>query len=197
MVFSMLQRPFWLIWSCPKNYLFSVGMSQGNFGRHESFRFVFVSAENVSYPYGSGRKIENLQQPYFHQKIIGDVLSLCRKFQETLFNNIIAISWYKNVNNTTSEKRVKLIRNPPNVFDEWNCYPEIFSFAQASEISRKYLLLRTVILEKTSLGAPKFRVPKQRYAQLLFETHTNKLELTSEFLIFVCLTFVICYLNDQ
>ena len=58
------------------------------------------------------------------------------------------------MNNITSGNVVKLIRNPPNVFDEWNGYPEIFSFAQASEISRQYLLLRTVILEKNVAGCP-------------------------------------------
>ena len=40
MVFSRLQKPVWLIWNCPKNYL-SVRVSQGNFGRHESFRWLF------------------------------------------------------------------------------------------------------------------------------------------------------------
>ena len=38
------------------------------------------------------------------------------------------------------------MRKPPNILDEWNGYPEIFSFSQALEISRQYLLLRTVIL---------------------------------------------------
>ena len=40
MVFTVLWKPVWLIWSCPKNYL-SVWMSQGNFGRHEGFRWLF------------------------------------------------------------------------------------------------------------------------------------------------------------
>ena len=46
---------------------------------------------------------------------------------------------------------------PPNILDVWNGYREIFSFSQALEISRQYLLLRTVILQKKSLamGAPK------------------------------------------
>ena len=34
------------------------------------------------------------------------------------------------------------------------CYPGIVSFSQALEISRQYLLLQTVILQKRSLGAP-------------------------------------------
>ena len=40
MAFSVLWKPVWLIWSCPKNYL-SVQMSSKNFGRHESFRWLF------------------------------------------------------------------------------------------------------------------------------------------------------------
>ena len=37
---------------------------------------------------------------------------------------------------------------------EWNGYPERFSFSQALEISRQYLLLRTVILQKKSRWVP-------------------------------------------
>ena len=43
----------------------------------------FVSSESVSYPYGSGRKSEHMKQPCFQKKIIGDILSLYRTFQET------------------------------------------------------------------------------------------------------------------
>ena len=41
MVFS------WLIWSHPKNYL-SVRMSKGNFGRHESLRWLFRHPKPLS-----------------------------------------------------------------------------------------------------------------------------------------------------
>ena len=40
MVFSVLSKPVWLIWSSPENYL-SVQMSLANFGRHESSRWLF------------------------------------------------------------------------------------------------------------------------------------------------------------
>ena len=46
---------------------------------------------------------------------------------------------------------VKLSEKPPNILDEWNGYPEIFSFSQALEISKQYVLLRTVILKKKKL----------------------------------------------
>ena len=81
-----LQKPVWLIWSCPKNYL-SFRTSQGNFGFTKVLGGFFVSSESVSYPYVSGRKSEDMKQPCFHQKIIGDSLSLHRTFQETIFNN--------------------------------------------------------------------------------------------------------------
>ena len=40
--FSILKKPFWIIWSCPENYLF-VEMSKRNFGRLESFWLIFSS----------------------------------------------------------------------------------------------------------------------------------------------------------
>ena len=40
------------------------------------------------------------------------------------------------------------------ILDEWNGYPESFSFSQVLEISRQYLLLRTVILRKKVAGCP-------------------------------------------
>ena len=48
------------------------------------------------------------------------------------------------------------VRKSPNILDEWNGYPEIFSFSQAIEISRQYLLLRTVILQKKFAGCPEW-----------------------------------------
>ena len=44
------------------------------------------------------------------------------------------------------------MRKPTNILDEWNGYPEIFSFSQSLEFSRQYLLLRTVILQKKFAG---------------------------------------------
>ena len=76
------------------------------------------------------------------------------KFLEDPFLTIIAISWYENVNNTTSKNRGQAIRKPSNILGEWIGYPEIFGFSQASEISRQYLLLRTVILQKKVSGCP-------------------------------------------
>ena len=46
MVLSMLQKPVWLIWSCPKNYP-SVRMFKGNFGRLETFSCPTVLVETA------------------------------------------------------------------------------------------------------------------------------------------------------
>ena len=49
-----------------------------------------------------------------------------------------------------------------------NGYPEIFSSSQALEISRQYLLLRTVILQKKVARCPRLGItPREEYAQIL------------------------------
>ena len=58
------------------------------------------------------------------------------------------------MNNTTSENRSQAIRKPPNILDEWNGYPDISTYSQVLEISRQYLLLPTVILQKKVAGCP-------------------------------------------
>ena len=93
MVFSMLQKPVWLIWSCPKNYL-SVRMSQRNFVRHESFRWLFRFIRKCQLPLCVWSKVrrhevallssENYRGRFvFIPKVLGD-----------LFLTIVAISWY-------------------------------------------------------------------------------------------------------
>ena len=46
----------------------------------------------------------------------------------------------------------KLIRQASKLLDEWNGHPEIFSLRQALENSKKFLLLRKDILQKTVVG---------------------------------------------
>ncbi len=46
MDFSMLEKPVWLIWSCPKKYL-SVRIFKKNFGLFESSRGLFFSHPQV------------------------------------------------------------------------------------------------------------------------------------------------------
>ena len=45
MVFSMLFRPVWFIWSYPQNYL-SIWMSLGDYGRLQSFRPILRLIQN-------------------------------------------------------------------------------------------------------------------------------------------------------
>ena len=59
------------------------------------------------------------------------------------------------MNNTNeSENHSQAITKPPNILDILNGYPEIFSFSQALESARQYLLLRTVILQKKNRWVP-------------------------------------------
>ena len=41
-------------------------MSYSNFGGHESLGGFFVLSESVGYPYGFGRKYEDMKEPCFH-----------------------------------------------------------------------------------------------------------------------------------
>ena len=77
--------------------------------------------------------------------------------------------------NDTTENRSSAISKPPNILDEWNGYPEFFSFSQALEISRKYLLLQTliIILQKKVAGwplkTPDLRCQSPGFWELLFK----------------------------
>ena len=61
MVFSMLKKSDWLIWSCPENCL-SVWMSEGNYDHLRSFRWLnfFDSSKIVRHPDGPGQKFEDM-----------------------------------------------------------------------------------------------------------------------------------------
>ena len=56
--------------------------------------------------------------------------------------------------NYTSENRREFIRQASKIVHEWNVNVGIFSYPQAKENSRQYLLLRTDILQKTVVGCP-------------------------------------------
>ena len=88
MVFSTLQKPVWLIWSCLKNYLscsdvlgelWSSRKSQVAFSSHPKVLATLIGP--------GGQKFQDIKQLCSHQKMIGDVLSLYRNFQDTFFNN--------------------------------------------------------------------------------------------------------------
>ena len=56
--------------------------------------------------------------------------------------------------NRASENGRVFMRKVSKIVHEWNGYRDIFSRPQVIENARQYLLLRTDILQKQSLGAP-------------------------------------------
>ena len=138
MVFTMRQKPVWLIWSCPENYL-SVRMSQGNFGRHESFRCLYRLIRKCQLPLC--RKSEYMKQPCFHQKIIGDILSLYRMFQETFFNNILVLIV------------VKLLENLPIFQTNGTLIQKFVAFLKLQNFLDSICSFEQLFYRKKSLGA--------------------------------------------
>ena len=114
MVFSMLQKPVWLIWSCHKNYLYGSHVL-GELWLSRKSSVAFSSHQKVLAtlnmgPVGSLRTSSSFA---FIRKLQGTFV-LIPKFLGDVFLTIIAISWNQNVNNTTSKILVK-IRKPPNL----------------------------------------------------------------------------------
>ena len=59
-----------------------------------------------------------------------------------------------NVRKTTSENTREVDIKSPKILVECNGYPEMFSLSGAVEIFRRYLLIRTDILQKAVDGCP-------------------------------------------
>ena len=76
------------------------------------------------------------------------------KFLGELFLQIIVEFGKINVRNTTSENTRKVDTKPPKILVQCNGYPEMFSLSRAVENFRRYLLIRTDILQKTVDGYP-------------------------------------------
>ena len=63
-------------------------ISWGNFSRRFRQLFRLISETCVTTRLdGSGRKLKDKEEPYSHQTILGDVLSMNRNFQETFVKN--------------------------------------------------------------------------------------------------------------
>ena len=157
MVFSVLQRPVWLIWNCPKNYL-SVRMSQGNFGHFESSRSLFHLIQNCQLyiligPIESSRKwssltmIRNFQWCFvFIPKFSGDTFCsniipniLVKKCEEHKFRK----------SQVTNQKNSEYLRRLEQLSRSFQPLLELYI-----DISRQYLLPQTVILQKKVIGCP-------------------------------------------
>ena len=76
------------------------------------------------------------------------------KFLGELFLQTIVEFGEINVRNTTSENTREVDTKPPKILVECNGYPEMFSLSGALENFRRYLLIRTDILQKTVDGCP-------------------------------------------
>ena len=59
MVFSVLQKPVWLIWSLALKTIYLLGCLGGSLVVTKVLNGFFVSYESVSYPYGSGWKFKD------------------------------------------------------------------------------------------------------------------------------------------
>ena len=88
-----------------------------------------------------------------HRKLKGSIF-FSTKFLGELFLQIIVKFGEKNVRNTTSENTGEVDTKPPKIPVQCNGYPEMLSLSGAAEIFRRYLLIRTDILQKTVDGCP-------------------------------------------
>ena len=88
-----------------------------------------------------------------HRKLKGTIF-FPPTFLGELFLQITVEFGEINVRNTTSENTREVDTKPPKILVECNGYPEMFSLSGAVEIFRRYLLIRTDILQKTVDGCP-------------------------------------------
>ena len=124
----MFQKPFQLIWRCPKKYL-SVRIFKGNFSRLENYRVLFEPSESFSYPDGSCRKFEDTEKTYFYQKILGEVFRYTcayRNFAKILGN----INAYPNIIGVKLNNLIVLDAQPQNNFSD-NMISRLMPVAQS------------------------------------------------------------------
>ena len=88
-----------------------------------------------------------------HRKLKGTIFFSTKSLGK-LFKQIIVEFGEINVRNTTSENTREIDTKSPKILVECNGYPEMFSLSGAVEIFRRYLLIRTDILQKTVDGCP-------------------------------------------
>ena len=88
-----------------------------------------------------------------HRKLKGTIF-FSTKFLGELFLQIKVEFGEINVRNTTSENAREVDTKPPKILVECNGYPEMCSLSGAVESFRRYLLIRTDILQKTVDGCP-------------------------------------------
>ena len=110
-----------------------------------------------------------------HRKLKGTIFFPMKFFGE-LFLQIIVQFGGINLRITTSENTRDVDTKPLKILVECSGYPETFSLSGAVEIFRRYLLIRTDILQKTVDGCPCMVNPTELSLSLL------KNKLIKEFL---------------
>ena len=88
-----------------------------------------------------------------HRKLKGTIF-FSNEILRGAFLQIIVEFGEINVRNTASENTREVDTKPPKILVECNGYLEIFSLSGAVETFRRYLLIRTDILQKTVDGCP-------------------------------------------
>ena len=88
-----------------------------------------------------------------HRKLKGTIF-FSPTFLGEHFLQIIVEFWEINVRNTAPENTREVDTKRPKILVECNGYPEMFSLSGAVEIFRRYLLIRTDILQRTVDGCP-------------------------------------------
>ena len=89
-----------------------------------------------------------------HRKLKGTIFFSPTFLGELFFLQIIVEFGEINVRNTTSENTREVDTKLPKILVECNGYPEMFSLSGAVEIFRRYLLIRTDVLQKAVDGCP-------------------------------------------
>ena len=89
-----------------------------------------------------------------HRKLKGTIFFSPTFLGELFFTNNSRMVGEINVRNKTSENNREVDTKRPKILVECNGYPEMFSLSGAVEIFRRYLLIRTDILQKTVDGCP-------------------------------------------
>ena len=109
-----------------------------------------------------------------HRKLKGSIF-FSTKFSGEFFLQIIVKFGERNVRNTTSENTGEVDTKPPKILVQCNGYPEMLSLSGAVEIFRRYLLIRTDILQKTVDGCPCILQARQSAPKVTVKNHSTEM----------------------
>ena len=153
MVFSLLQKPVWLIWSCHKKYIHLFGCFRGTLIVTKVLGDFFVSSESVSFAFIG--KLQGTFCPY---------TEIFRRPSLT----IIPISWYQNVNNKTSKILVRLLENLRIFKTNGTVIHKFSAFLKLYKFQGNICSFEQLFYWKKSLGAPEDNYIEFMYFSLLY-----------------------------